>query len=195
MIGYLKGFVLDIFPKKIVILTSGGVGYEVFPAGSLLASCKKGEEITCYIYSVVKETEFSLYGFESIEEKDFFEKVISISGIGPKIGLSVVSGPIDQFLSAIEQGDDKFIAKTPGIGKKMAQKIILELQGKIDLTNLKNSDTSGFINPSQNTNIEEASAALEGLGYTKYDILPILDKAEKTSSTEDLIKFFLSHAS
>jgi Holliday junction DNA helicase RuvA len=194
MIGFLKGFVLDIFPKKIVILTTGGVGYEVFPAGSLLANCKKNEEISCYIYSVVKETEFSLYGFESIEEKDFFEKVIGISGIGPKIGLSVVSGHIDQFLKAIEQGDDKFIAKTPGIGKKMAQKIILELKGKIDLTKLGSNENLGN-NMVISVNTEEALAALEGLGYTKNDILPVLEKAEKTASTEDLIKFFLSHAS
>ena len=104
MIGYLTGTVLEIEAKKIILLTTSGVGYEVFPAGELLAKSKKGEKLEAHIFMVVKETEISLYGFADKTEKQLFEKLISISGIGPKIAVQIVSTPVDSFMTAIEQG-------------------------------------------------------------------------------------------
>ena len=186
MIGYLTGTVLEILEKTLILQTAGGVGYSVFPAGSLLSKAKKEETLSCYIYTRVAETEISLYGFSTLEEKMVFEKLLGISGVGPKIGLQIISGPVDQFFAAVEAGDDAFIAQTPGIGKKMAQKIIVELQGKL---NLKPNATLP-----QNSAIIEAVQALEGLGYDTALIQTTLESAPPNSTAEDLVKYFLTHS-
>lgn len=187
MIGYLNGTVLEILDKTILIQTAGGVGYEVFPAGSLLAEAKKDQPLSCYIYTRVMETEISLYGFSTVEEKQVFEKLLGVSGIGPKIALQIISGPIDQFFAAVEAGDDAFIAQTPGIGKKMAQKIIVELRGKLDLSSLGGG---GVSSPAQ----AEAIDALEGLGYDRSVVQKVLEDAPPGASAEELVKYFLQHS-
>jgi Holliday junction DNA helicase RuvA len=185
MIGFLQGEVLQIDTKTITILTTGGVGYQVFPTGGLLARAQTGKPIACTIATIVREQEISLYGFDGEEEKVFFEKLITISGVGPKIAVQILSTPINTLLQAIEAEDMGILTKIPGVGKKMAQKIILELKGKIDLNAAtKNSD--------QNAQMQEAIEALQSLGYKESDIVPVLTKAEKNLDTESLIKFFLS---
>jgi len=187
MIGHLHGTVLEILEKTILIQTSGGVGYEVFPAGSLLAQAKKDQPLDCYVYTRVMETDISLYGFSTLEEKQVFEKLLSVSGIGPKIALQIISGPVDQFFTAVEAGDDAFIAQTPGIGKKMAQKIIVELRGKLDLSVVSGG---GAVSSAQG----EAIEALEGLGYDRSVVQKVLEDAPAGASAEDLVKYFLQHS-
>ena len=189
MIGYLSGTVLEILEKTILIHTSGGVGYTVFPAVSLLAKAHKDQPLSCFVYTRVMETDISLYGFSTIEEKQVFEKLLSVSGIGPKIALQIISGPIDQFFSAVETGDDAFIAQTPGIGKKMAQKIIVELRGKLDLTKLGSGGGA-----EGRRDFIEAIEALEGLGYDKATVQLVLEKAPPELSAEELVKYFLQNS-
>jgi len=186
MISFLEGSVLHLGLKDIIIKTASGVGYSVFPTGSLLAELKVGEEAQIFIYTIVREQEISLYGFASLDERSFFEKLIGVSGIGPKIGIQILSQPIDQFQKAIESADIAFISQTPGIGKKMAQKMILELQGKLELIATETQ--------SQSPAKKEAEEALGALGYDKSTIQEILKQAPEGSSTEDLVKFFLKHA-
>ncbi len=186
MIGFLSGNILKVQEKTILILTSGGVGYEVFPTGNVLALAGVGKPLEIFIHTIVREQEISLYGFSGLEEKALFEKLIGISGVGPKIALQILSQPIDSFQAAVERGDADFIAQTPGIGKKMAQKIIVELQGKLDLS----SSGGNKGNPAQT----EAEEALQNLGYDKAHIGLVLKEAPENSSTEDLVKYFLSHS-
>lgn len=183
MIGFLLGTVHHIDGTKLILLTEGGVGYEVQATGGVLAEAKLGKPLQVHIYTVVREQEISLYGFSTVAEKGFFTKLLSVSGIGPKIALQITSNPMGEFLNAVERGDDAFIARTPGIGKKMAQKIILELQGKLDL-----SPESQATSQTQT----EAVEALKGLGYDEGTINFVLKKAPKDIDTEALIKFFLT---
>lgn len=186
MIGYLSGTVLRANEKEILLETSAGVGYSVFPAGSLLANAKKGQKLSAEIITIVREQEISLYGFGVLDEKKLFEKLISVSGIGPKTALGMVSTPVDQFMNSVEQGDVAFLTKMPGIGKKTAERLIIELRGKIDLS--QNAASAQSISASKS----EAVAALESLGYDKRSVLEFLTKAPTGLSTEEYVKKFLS---
>jgi len=186
MIGYLKGTVEQVNEKQILLLTSGGVGYAVSPAGSLLAQAKQGRDLSCFTHLIVREQELSLYGFASREEQSFFEKVITVSGVGPKIGLQILSQPMNEFLAAVESGEVDFITRTPGVGKKMAQKIILELKGKL---NLSSESVGTAVAPAQ----MEALEALKNLGYDQATVKAVLEQAPEDLDTEALVKFFLSH--
>lgn len=185
MIGYLQGVVKQIGVKQILVLTSSGVGYSVSPAGSLLAEAKLGETIEFYTHLIVREQELSLYAFATQTEQAFFEKIITVSGVGPKMGLQILNQPLNEWLAAVESGEVDYITRTPGIGKKMAQKIILELKGKLDLSDEAVKTSS---------NQAEAIEALKGLGYDQGTINAVLAQAPDKSSTEDFVKFFLSHA-
>ncbi len=185
MIGYLQGVVKAVNEKQLLILTTAGVGYSVFPAGSLLAESKLGESIECYTHLIVREQELSLYGFATKEEQAFFEKIITVSGVGPKMGLQILSQPMNEWLAAVESGEVEYITRTPGIGKKMAQKIIVELKGKLDL-----SESAVKASSSQ----KEAVEALKSLGYDQGTVQAVLAQAPDGADTEALVKFFLSHA-
>lgn len=183
MISLLKGIVHSVDEKVLVLMTSSGVGYQVFPAGTLLSSCKIGEESTVEIHTIVRETEISLYGFGHGNERNLFQKLIAISGVGPKIALQIVSTPVAQFQEAVMKGDVDFISRIPGLGKKTAQKIIIELKGKVDLVDSPEAAVSAQIG--------EATEALKNLGYDHSDIKDHLDGAPVESSAEDLVRYFL----
>jgi Holliday junction DNA helicase RuvA len=185
MIGLLHGRIMEINDKEILILTDGGVGYRVMPAGSLLSQCKKDTIISAEIFMVVRENEISLYGFGEPSERILFEKLISISGIGPKTALQMVSIPVDQFTMACESGDVDFLTRIPGLGKKTAERLIVELRGKLNLSSKKNDFP-------QNPAFVEASEALQNLGYERSVIQKILSQAPDDSSAEELVKLFLS---
>ena len=186
MIGYLQGTILEILPKSLLILTSGGVGYEVFPAGTLLSRCHKDATVSAEIYTVVRETEITLYGFGTRIEKDFFEKLIQVSGIGPKTALGMVSTPVDQLLTAIQNGDIAFITRMPGIGKKTAERLVIELRGKLDLSATSEN------NSHQTPAMQEAMDALKNLGYDTKTIEEVLKHAPEEAATESLVKYFLT---
>ncbi len=186
MIGYLTGTIKTLSEKSILVLTQSGVGYEVFPAGSLLANCKMDGEFEAEILTIVRETEISLYGFGHSDEKTLFLKLINVSGIGPKMALKIISTPPENFLSAVEAGDVPFLTKIPGLGKKTAERLIIELRGKINLKeNLRVQKTSAET---------EAEEALSSLGYDKNTITKVLEQApdESRNVAEDLVKYFLS---
>ena len=184
MIGYLSGTVYAASEKRIVVLTAAGVGYEVLPTGSLLADAQVGENFSAEIFTVVREQEITLYGFATDTEKALFEKLIGVSGIGPKTALQMVSTPVDSLVQALEQGDVAFITKLPGIGKKTAERLIIELGGKLDFA----ATTAVLTSPA----MTEATDALQNLGYDRSTVKDILGRAPDNSSTEALVKFFLS---
>ena len=185
MIGYLFGTVREISDKNILVQTAGGVGYDVMPSGSLLSMVKKDGEFSAKIFTIVREQEITLYGFGSDDEKMLFEKLISVSGIGPKTALGMISVPVDLFMKSVENGDVPFLTKMPGIGKKTAERLIIELRGKINLQNPAK-------NMVQNKALSEAADALKNLGYDNNTINKVLESAPENASTEAVIKFFLS---
>jgi holliday junction DNA helicase RuvA len=186
MIGFLSGTVATISPRKILVLTPGGVGYDVIPAGSLLAEVREGEAFASTIFTVVREQEITLYGFGTDVEKNLFEKLIGVSGIGPKTAIAMVSTPVDQFQNAISEGDVAFLTQIPGLGKKTAERLIVELRGKLNI------ETAGTTNLPKSTAATEATDALKNLGYDPRTINEVLGNAPKNASTEELVKFFLT---
>ena len=186
MIGFLRGKILAISEKKILVETSGGVGYEIFPAGQLLSQCTENGDFAAEILTIVRENEISLYGFGARDEKILFQKLLAVSGIGPKVALTIVSTPIENFTNAVKNGEIDFLVKIPGLGKKTAERLVVELRGKLNFKIEQNSP--------QSKNFSEAVDALQNLGYEKNSIEEILNSAPKKiqNSTEKLVKFFLS---
>lgn len=135
MIGYVKGILEDI-EENAVVLDVNGMGIRVYVSGvflTMLPSC--GTEMKIYTYTYVKEDAFILYGFRNKDELEIFKKLISVSGIGPKGGLAILSAlSADDLRFAIYSGDVKSIAKAPGIGKKTAERLVLELKDKVSLS-------------------------------------------------------------
>lgn len=181
MIGYLEGKVIDIDQNHIII-NINGCGYNVsVPKNYDLIL---NQNISLFIYTNIKETEFSLFGFLTKTELEIFKKIISISGIGPKIGIDILSCNPDKFLNAIETEDIAFITQIPGIGKKSASRIILELKGKIDNFNV---DTK------INTN-KDVIDTLVDLGYNKKNITDLLSNLDKEfDSDEELITYCIKN--
>jgi holliday junction DNA helicase RuvA len=129
MISYLTGQVVNQ-KNKIIILT-GGVGYGVFIGPRLLAKAQTLKEIELFIYTHVKEDKLDLYGFESEKELSLFEMVLDISGVGPKTAVVIVDGGTDKLIDAVQNARTSYFQSIPRIGKKMAQKIIIELKSKL----------------------------------------------------------------
>lgn len=156
MISYLKGIVLEK-GREHVILLCGDVGYLVSVGAPLLAGLEKGQEARLYTHHIVREDAAALVGFASMAELEFFWKLISVSGVGPKMGLHLMAlGPVEHVRRAVENGDVAYIESAHGVGRKTAQRIVLELKGK-----LITDDAPG-------EGGDEAVSALENLGYPRH---------------------------
>jgi len=132
MIGHLRGTILEKTPNRVVV-EAGGVGYEVLiPISTFTALPNEGSAAALRIFTHVREDALALFGFATPEEKNVFERLISVSGIGPKLGLQVLSGlPTLELVAAIRAGDVARLVRIPGVGKKTAERIVLELKDKI----------------------------------------------------------------
>jgi Holliday junction DNA helicase RuvA len=197
MFYYLSGE-LAYREGNICVIDCGGVGYKLtvsmITADSLLT--KLGKQVKLYTHLAVREDGIEMFGFGSNEEKECFNKLISVSGIGPKVALSILSTHTPEKLAfAIATDDVALIAKTPGIGKKTAQRIILELKDKLsiemsaDYESTKTTSASNF--SSKNPNLSEATEALMVLGYDKSTILAALRGVDPTMDAADIIKAVL----
>lgn len=191
MIGYLKGKVLS-FTDGVVLLENNGIGYEIFcsaAAFKMLTENKAGE---IYTYLAVREDDISLFGFISQEEKNMFLKLISVSGVGPKMGITILSGLTpDELAVKIATNDVKGLSAVKGLGKKTAERIILELRekvGKVDLSKEKVLKEEKVV---LSTDDEDAIIALMSLGFTKAECVSAIKdaKAQGASTIEQLISF------
>jgi len=133
MIAYLRGTLLEKHPNQVIVET-GGVGYDVtIPVSTFSALADAGAEVRLRIYTHVREDALALFGFQTSEEKSIFEKLISISGIGPKLAITVLSGlATASLISAIRNGEVAQLVRIPGVGKKTAERIVLELKDKLE---------------------------------------------------------------
>lgn len=189
IIGKYKGI-----NKDYIIVENNGIGYKIFTSGATMSSMPKIDEVVkLYLEQIVREDFLGLYGFDSKEELEMFKLLISINGVGAKAALSLLSiSRINNLRYAIMMGDDKHLCKAPGIGKKTAGRIILELKDKIKKENLtegiENSGEFEDIVPQNASNIAEALGALLALGYSEKEAEIALKKVDKTDTLENIIK-------
>lgn len=171
MISYLTGTILHKDIKYVVLMTSGGVGYKVYTTLETLGQNSTGQAVELWIHTVVREDALDLYGFSNKRSLDFFELLLTISGIGPKSALGILSATtVDSIIEAITTGESAYLTKIAGIGKKVVEKIILELKGKIGDNFRSTSDTYKVGNADV-----DALEALKSLGYTHKEAKDALD--------------------
>ncbi|AKL95169.1 holliday junction ATP-dependent DNA helicase RuvA [Clostridium aceticum] len=185
MFEYIKGVVSDVILDKIIVEV-GGIGYRIHSSIHSAAATKPGETITIFTHFVVREDEISLYGFTTKEELNMFEKLISVSKIGPKVGTAVLSTYTPAKLANyIINNDIQSISKVPGIGKKTAERIILELRDKVKQWNLETEEDMVIDIPSSYEVIE----ALMALGYNRQEAEKAFDVVKKEKlPVEEMIK-------
>lgn len=203
MIAYIKGELAAVYPEGIVV-EQGGIGYEIGVPFSVMDGLPAlGESVKIYTYLYVREDILKLYGFLTRDDLEIFKLLITVSGIGPKGALGILAAmTLDDLRFAILAGDTKTIAKAPGIGKKTAGKLILELKDKLSLSEafegqLSSSKDKASSKEETSGIRKDAVEALVALGYTSADALRAVGQAELTEgmSVEELLKKSLKHIS
>ncbi|ATD55349.1 Holliday junction branch migration protein RuvA [Clostridium chauvoei] len=193
MYEYIKGKYMGI-NKDYIIVENNGIGYKIFTSGATMSSMPKvGEDIMLYLEQIVREDFLGLYGFDSREELDMFKMLLSINGVGAKAALSLLSiSRINNLKYAIMMGDDKHLCRAPGIGKKTAGRIILELKDKLkpdelvdDIENEVNGEDKDLYNVNA---VTEALGALLALGYSEKEAENAIKKVNKNDTVENIIK-------
>lgn len=175
MFSFIKGYVRET-EKNYITLENNGIGYQIFVANPF--SFPMDEEKKVFIYTYIKEDEFSLYGFNTLEEKELFLRLISVKGVGPKLALPMFAlGSVSGIIDAIDRENILYLTKFPKVGEKVARQIILDLKGK--LTGRTEVSTSG---------LEEVVEALESLGYKNSDIKKVLPKVDPSLKIEEQVK-------
>lgn len=196
MIGYLKGRVLS-HDNGVVLLENNGVGYEINCSREVYNKLIQEKSGEVYTYLAVREDGMFLYGFDSLEEKNMFLKLITVSGVGPKMGITILSGlSLDDLAVKIATSDVKGLSKVKGLGKKTAERIILELREKIGEVSESDSETQVEITK-EDMDIEkenqDAIIALMSLGFTKKECISAVKDAKKNGAQtiQQLISFAL----
>lgn len=193
MYEYIKGKYIGI-NKDYVIIENNGIGYKIFTSGATMASMPSvSEEVTLFLEQIVREDFIGLYGFENREELEMFKLLLSISGVGAKAALSLLSiSRINNLKYAIAMGDEKSLCRAPGIGKKTAGRIILELKDKLKLDKSAETGVEAIEFETEDlsyaTNINEALGALLALGYSEKEAELAIKKVEKNDTVENIIK-------
>ena len=196
MISYLRGKVLTT-TAETAILDVNGVGYEAYCSGGAFRKLTVGAVAELYTYLQVKEDGVTLFGFESVKEKELFLKLITVSGVGPKLGIAILASlSADEFAMAIATADVKRLSAVKGLGKKTAEKIVLELHGKISAAEVMSASDDGFTTAVESAPVlklskadEEAVSALMGLGFTRAESTNAVKKARENgaASVEEVI--------
>jgi Holliday junction DNA helicase RuvA len=174
MIARIEGIIVHI-DEKFIIVDVSGVGYKLSVTGETLASLILGEHTSFWVHTAVRENSIDLYGFKNINEMSFFELLLDVSGIGPRSALSILSiAPIETLKRAIATGDMAYLNKVSGIGKKTAEKIIIELRDK--LQDYKNDETPGLLRDES-----DIIEALKSLGYSQNEAREALNQVPSTT--------------
>jgi len=186
MIAHLRGRILEKNPSR-VILEAAGVGYEVaISVGSFSELPAEGSEVSFYIYTHVREDTLALYGFLRRDEKQLFERLISVSGIGPKLAITILSGiAADSLVAALRGSDLTALTRIPGVGKKTAERMVLELRDKLD------GLIAAPVAPPASRMEEDVVSALVNLGYQRPAAEQAVKRAvEKTSAGASFEQIF-----
>ena len=191
MFYYLNGTVAEIGPN-LAVIDCGGVGYACATTNYTLAQLKRGERAKLFTYLHVREEIFDLYGFSSQAELNSFKMLIGVSGVGPKAALAILSvGTPEHLTMAVITGDEKALTAAPGVGKKLAQRILLELKDKIakETQEIGLPASAGGAALGSGSKAAEAAAALAVLGYTQQDISAALKGVDvETLPLEEIVR-------
>ena len=186
MFHYLSGVVAELYPN-LAVIDCGGVGFEVNTSSYTLSQLKAGEKAKLYTYVHIREDSFEIYGFSGKSEKRCFEMLLGVSGVGPKAALSILSvNTPESLIMSIVSGNERAITAAAGVGKKIAQRVILELKDKMakETESVSFQDATAFspVAVSDRSKLGDASAALAVLGYSA----PEINAALKAVDTENL---------
>lgn len=175
MIGSLKGTVAQLEAEYCIVDTAGGVGYRVFMPSAHLAQLVLGKEVRIHVHTAVREDAILLYGFLSREYYDLFEILLTVSGVGPKMALGILSAiKPDAFYTAVSNKDIKMLVKLPGVGKKTAERMLLELKDKVSGSSESDDVVQEIAEAGGSGAVAEAIEALVSLGYSNSEIMPVL---------------------
>lgn len=200
MIAFVHGIAADMTENSVIVET-GGIGYEIYMTGESLSQLTMGEKVKIHTYFQVREDAMQLYGFLKKDDLQMFKLLLGVNGVGPKAAMGVLSGiTADELRFAVLSDDVKTLSKAPGIGKKTAQKLILELKDKLKLEDAfelklaheqEKAEVSGDVSDGR----QEAVAALVALGYSSTDALRAVRKVTEVSSddVEGLLKAALKN--
>ncbi len=194
MIGYLKGKILSLGTDTALIETAAGVGFEVLLSGSARGSLSGRTEGEVYTYLQVREDGVSLFGFSSSEEKEMFLKLISVSSVGPKMGIAALSQmSAGDIATAIATNDVKRLSAVKGMGKKTAERIILELREKVSAVAAQSVAGEAVPAVQISASDEDAVVALMTLGFTRGESVKAIARAREKGATEieDIIRLAL----
>lgn len=184
MIATLTGTVAEKLAET-VILDVQGVGYGLLTPVEDYGKLNTGDKAKFYIYEHIRENAHDLYGFTQTDTKRLFEQLLDVNGVGPKMALSILGiGSVEDVRQAIAAGDTKFIQSASGVGKRVAERVIVDLKDKVGLQGIT-ADASIFVS---STNQDEATQALVALGYSTQDAVAALAKVDASLTTEERIK-------
>ena len=185
MYEYINGLITNIYPAYIVVCDRSGVGYKLYTANPY--RFEQNVESHVYVEQIVRENEIALYGFMDENEKILFNKLLNVSGIGPKSALAILaSGDAQGLVNAVANDDASYLTQFPGVGKKTAQQIILDLKGKLDdLAVSAGLDLTTSQPVANNQALADARAALTSLGYSAKEIAKIEKTLVQTEDTTD----------
>ena len=191
MIYYLSGPVALLEPGLCVI-ECGGVGYGCRVTAYTAAQLKLNQPAKLFISESIREDAYDLFGFSSREEQRCYEMLTTVNGVGPKAAMSILSAGPQNFTLAVMTGDEKLLTAAQGVGKKLAQRIILELKDKLGGSATEIDFSAGVsLAPQTGNNAALATAALQELGYSAAEISAALKGADPAASTEDLVRYAL----
>jgi Holliday junction DNA helicase RuvA len=186
MIAILEGIVNEKFISSIVLMT-GGVGYEIFMTNEDSGNLTAGDKSKIYVYEHIRENMHDLYGFTNLDSRYFFEDLININGVGPKMALNLLNiGSSTDVKNAIAEGNIRYLQAAQGVGKRVAERIVVDLKDKVGLNSTAN--INDLLRSDSSMAKDEAVAALVSLGYTAQDAVKALQDVDKKLPTEERIR-------
>jgi len=193
MLYYVSGPVAVLEPG-LAVIDCGGVGYGCRITAFTAAQLKLNQPAKLYITESIREDAFDLYGFISREEQRCYEMLTTVTGVGPKAAMAILTAGPQNFTLAVMTGDEKLLTAAQGVGKKLAQRIILELKDKIGGGSMELDFSTGPVvstPAAQNNNIALAHAALQELGYSATEVAAALKGADPNATTEEMVRHAL----
>lgn len=192
MFYYLNG-TITIMEENLAVVDCGGVGYACHTTGYTLSQLKIGQTARLYTYCNIREDAFDIFAFGTKEELRYFEKLLSVSGVGPKAALAILSAVTpDRFALAVMSGDEKALMTAQGVGKKLAQRILLELKDKLGSLSSSEDTAAQIAAVTGSGKLSEVSQALLSLGYSQSEVGQALKNIDlEANSLEDCIRLAL----
>lgn len=190
---YLSG-AIAVIEQNLAVVDCGGVGYECATTAYTISQLRLGQVQKLYTYCNIREDAFEIYGFSTKEEKRCFELLLSVSGVGPKAALNILSATTPSgFQLAVASGDERALTAAQGVGKKLAQRVLLELKDKLKLDGMEAMPSlGGSAAPRQSSRLTEAMEALSVLGYSQSEIAQALKGVDaENQSVEEMVRFAL----